>query len=296
MDPVTYLPVVFGIAAAFFFASSSTFVRAGVRQASPLMALLYSLTVNVFLLWTIVLLFVDFAVDLWAWRWFVLAGVLAPVLGRFFNYTGIEKLGINRSTPITYSNPLVAVVLALVFLGQRLSPLGYVGAVCTVFGGIVLGLSESEGGKTNIDRSDFVFPVLAALFYGTSQVLRDVGIDFVSSPLVAAAVTTSASWITLMLYLGATFRGHDFTVERREVAFFAAAGVMTSIAIPTLYAALQLGTVLVVMPLQNTSPFWVLVLSFIFFRDAEPFTPRVIGGTTAVVIGVVLLSTFGTAT
>lgn len=295
MDSVTYLPVVFSLAAAFFFAASSSFIRAGVRQASPLMALLYSLTVNVVLLWTIVFLFVDWNYDLWAFRWFIVAGVLAPVLGRFFNYTGIDRLGINRAAPITYSNPLVAVILAMIFLGERLSLLGYVGALCAIFGGVLLGLSRSGGGKKEVKKSDFVFPVLAAVFYGTSQVLREVGITLVSEPLLASAVTITSSWLTMMLYLSVTYRKHDFTVESRERRFFVAAGLMTTLGVPAIYTALQLGTVLVVMPLQNTTPFWVLLISYVFFRDTEPFTPRVIGGTTIIVAGVILLSTFGTA-
>ncbi len=231
--------------------------------------------------------------DLWQWRYFIVAGILAPVLGRFFNYAGIDKLGVNLSTPITYANPLVSVILAIAFLGERLSALGFLGALLVIGGGVALGTVSGDG-PVSFNRRDLVFPLLAALFYGSSAIFRKLGIDLVGEPIVAAAVTSTTSWILLVGYLLTRPGRHDLTVGRNEAAFFVAAGLMTSIAIPTLYLALQLGTVVVVTPIMNASPLFVLAISFLFFRGEELFTLRVITGTVGVVAGVVLLSTFGT--
>lgn len=295
MELVTVLPILLALVATFFFASSSSLVRAGIRDASPLMALLFSLSVNVVLLWTIVLVFLDFEVDLWAWRYFIVGGMISPVIARFCNYTGIDKVGLNIAAPITYANPLVTIVLASLLLGQRMSLLGYLGGVIVVGGGVILGSVRGEGSIESFDRKHLVYPVLAAVFYGSSHLFREVGISIVSSPILAAAVTITSSWLVMVLYLAATYRTHDFDVTRTEAGFFAFAGVATSIAIPTLYLALRVGTVIVVTPVMNITPFWVLLLSFIFFREVEPFSRRVVGGTTLLVVGVVLLSMFGTA-
>ena len=112
--------------------------------------------------------------------------------------------------------------------------------------------------------------------------------------MLATAVTITTSWLWMVLYLGATRRKHDFDITRREQLFFVLSGLATATAIPLLYSALEVGTVAVVIPMTNTTPFWVLLLSFVFFRGEELFTPRVIGGTSLTVLGVILLSTFGT--
>lgn len=294
MDPATMVPILLGLTAAIFFAASNTFVRAGITDSSPLLALLYSLSANVIVLWPLVIWLYDFQIDPWAWRYFIIAGTLAPVLGRFFNYSGIDKLGINLSTPITYTNPLVSVALASLFLGQRLLPLGYVGAVVIFLGSVLLGTTRGEGGVRTFKKRHLIFPILASLFYGSSHIFREVGIALVSTPVLAAAVTTTTSWAWMILYLGATRSRHDFDITRREQAFFVLSGVATAVAIPVLYTALQVGAVVVVVPMTNTTPFWVLLLSFIFFRGSELFTPRVIGGTALTMTGVILLSTFGT--
>lgn len=293
MDAVI-LPVVLGLVAALFFAVSNILVRAGITDSSPLLALLYSLTANVVVLWPLVIWLYDFQVDLWAWRYFIIAGTLAPVLGRFFNYTGIDKLGINLSTPITYTNPLVAIALASLFLGQRLLLLGYVGAVIIFLGSVLLGTTRSKSGVLTFKKRHLIFPILASLFYGSSHVFRDLGIELVATPILAAAVTTTTSWTWMVLYLGATRSRHDFDITRREQIFFSLAGAATAVAIPVLYMALQVGDVVVVVPMTNTTPFWVLLLSFVLFRGSELFTPRVIIGTVLTVGGVILISTFGT--
>lgn len=295
MDPATALPVALGLIAAVFFAASNSFVRAGITDSSPLLALLYSLSANVIMLWPLLILFYEFQIDLWAWRYFIIAGTLAPVLGRFFNYSGIDKLGINLSTPITYTNPLVSVALASLFLGQRLLPLGYVGAVVIFLGSALLGTTRGEGGVRTFKKRHLIFPILASLFYGSSHIFREVGIELVSTPVLAAAVTTTTSWVWMVLYLGATRHRHDFGITRREQIFFVLSGVATAVAIPILYTALQVGNVVLVVPMTNTTPFWVLLLSLVFFRGSELFTPRVIAGTVLTVGGVILISTFGTA-
>lgn len=295
MEAVVYVPVLLGLMAAFFFASSSMFVRAGISDTSTIVALFLSLSVNVVVLWAVVFVLYDVSFDLWRWRYFVVAGALAPVLGRFFNYTGIAKLGINVSAPITYANPLVSVILAIAFLDERLSTLGFTGAAFVILGGSVISSTKGDG-KRSIEKRHFVFPVLAALFYGSSQVFRKLGIDLVPSPLIAAAVTITTSWSLLSLYLALRRSDHHLHVDRREFTLFALAGLCTSVAIPTLYLALQTGTVVTVTPVMNTSPFFVLLFSFLFFREAEIFSPRIGFGTVLIVAGVVLLTTFGTMT
>lgn len=289
----TVVPVGLAIVASLFFSFSTMLVRARVRRASPMVALGLSLSVNVVVLWSISLVWYDVTVDVWQWRYFILAGVLAPVMGRFFNYSGIDKLGVNLSTPITYANPLVSVVLALAFLGERLSLLGLLGALLVIAGGVVLGTVKGDG-EVSFKRKYLILPVLAAVFYGSSQVVRKVGIDLVNEPILAAAVTTTTSWSLLVSYLVFRRHNYDLVVGRSEAAFFGMAGLAGSVAIPTLYLALQLGTVVIVTPLMNTTPLFVLLLSFLFFREEELFTRRVLSGTVGIVAGVVLLSTFGT--
>lgn len=294
MQPALLVPIALAVAASVFYATSNTLVRAGVRQSTPTVALFVSLTVNVVALWSMSAVLYDVSIDLWAWRYFVIAGAFAPVLGRFFNYTGIDKIGVNLSIPIVYTNPVVAVVLSMAFLGERLSPGAAVGGLVIVFGGAVLGTVKGNGeGTRSFDKRYLLFPLAGAFFYGTSHVFRKVGIDLIPNPIVAAAVTTTTSWLLVALYFAGTDRADLHRATRAELLYFSFAGLSTSVAIPLIYLAYQVGRVVIVTPVTNTSPLFVLLFSYLFFREEELFTPRVLVGTVFVVAGVVLVSLFG---
>lgn len=284
--------VFFGIVSVFFYALATILVRAGVRKASPFVAMFVSLTVNLVCLWVLALAFTDVHVDLWQWRYFILAGLMAPGLGRLFNYAGIDHLGVNLNAPIVYTNPLVSVSGAILFLGERLSTVGLFGGLLVIAGGTVVG-SEPGDGSTSFRRRHLLLPVAAAVMYGGSNLFRKAGIDVVGSPLIASAVTITTSWLIAVSYVA--WRGVAFDVDDRELAFFALAGLSSSIAIPMLYLAFQVGLVVIVTPLMNLAPLFVLGMSFLLFREEEIFSLRVLLGTVTVVVGITMLTVFGSA-
>ncbi|WP_245903059.1 DMT family transporter [Salinigranum rubrum] len=272
---------------AITFALSAVLVRVGVEKSTPLSALFVTLSVNLVVLWTLSWVRYEVSFDVWNWRHFVIAGLFAPVLGRLCNYTGIQRLGVNLSVPISNANPMVAVVLAFVFLGEALSPFGLVGAAGAIAGGMLLGTVRG-GERYTVNRRDFVFPVLAAMLFGGAQVLRKVGLDLVAAPAVGAAVNTTTSWALVVIYL--TLTGNYRQLELRNgVGLFVLSGLASSTGIVFLYMALQGAPVVLVAPILNASPLFALVLSAVFTRELEMFTPRVTVGTVLVVAGITAL-------
>ena len=278
------------VVAAFFYASSTILVRAGIRGSNSVVAMFVSLTVNLVCLWLVVFAFTDFRFDLWRWRYFIVAGLFAPGLGRVFNYEGMDRLGVNVSAPIVYTNPLVSVTAAIVFLGERLSVVGLIGGLLVIGGGGLVGSTKGEG-SVSFKWRYLLFPAAAAVLYGGSHVVRKLGIDLVASPLIASAVTITTSWFLAAGYV--LWSETTIDLDRRQLAFFSLAGVATSVALPVLYVALQVGLVVLVTPVMNLSPLFVLAMSFVFFRESELFSPRIVVGTLTVVVGITLLTVFG---
>lgn len=288
MDAV--LPVLFALVTAFAFAASTVLVRIGVRESSPLAALVVTMAVNVVVLWTISGAQDGVSVDLWAWRWFILAGVFAPALGRLANYVGIQRVGVNLVSPISNMNPLVSVGLAVGVLGERLSPVGYAGVILSVVGGVILASVRGDG-TARVQRTDLLFPVFGAFAYGTVQIFRKIGTTLVDEPTVGAAVNLTTSLVLVVTGLTVTGRLGSLSVPRRDLLTFGAAGVISSLGLASLYTALSIGRVTVVTPIFNVSPLFVLLLTGLFVRDGELFGARVLLGTVVVVAGVAVLST-----
>jgi drug/metabolite transporter (DMT)-like permease len=56
------------------------------------------------------------------------------------------------------------------------------------------------------------------------------------------------------------------------------------------YTALSLERVSIVSPLVNASSLFILPLSLLFLKDVDKLTPRKIGATVLVILGVFLIS------
>lgn len=283
------LPVLFALGTAVTFAASTVLVRVGVRSSSPLTALVVTMGVNVIVLWILSVVRYDIVIDLWAWRWFILAGVFAPALGRLANYVGIQRIGVNLASPISNTNPLVSVVLAVALLGERLPLGGYAGVLLAVGGAVVLATVRGTE-SVRIQRRDLLFPVVGALTYGSVQILRKLGTDLISEPIIGAAVNLTTSFVLVVLGLTVAGRLHSLAAPRRDLLVFVAAGVVSSLGLASLYTALGLGRVAVVTPILNASPLFVLLFTGLFVHEDELFTPHVLVGTVGVVSGVALLT------
>lgn len=284
------LAVFLALGTAVAFAVSVVLIRLGVRESTPLVALVVTLTVNVAVLWTYNLVRYDVVVDLWAWRYFILAGIFAPVLARLCNYIGIQRIGVNLSVPISNANPMVSVVLAVFVLGETLSPLGFPAVLAVVLGGSLLA-TVGRSSTADVALRYFVFPVMAMVLFGAAHVIRKVALGFVDLPTVGAAVSMTVSWLIAIAYVAARWR--EFTIEAASLRLFVSAGVASSIGVALLYTALNIGRVVIVAPTLNASPLFSLALSYLLVRKGELFNWRVVIGTVSIVLGVSVLVALG---
>lgn len=293
--------IVLALLSAFVFALSITFVRAGVRSATPTTALWLTLAVNVLFLWCWGLLRGNWKPDWYSWGYFAISGVFAPLLGRLFQFQGIRRLGANISTPITLTHPLVTVLIAVLFLNERLTTMGLAGAMLVIVASMLVG-SEWNGGKPGgrtllaTKKRYLALPLFASLGYGISIVFRKIGVETGTDPVVAAAVTMGSAWLWLSLYLLITRSFGQIRCSRRELSYFLLSGIASGLGPVLLYAALRLADLVVVAPLASTTPLFVLFISYLFVRQDEVFTPKVIVGTIATVAGIIFLTGYGLET
>ncbi len=286
----TLVPLSFAMGTAIAFSVSTLLVRLGVERSDPMAALLVTLSVNVVLLWTVSAALYGVVVDLSAWKYFIVAGLFAPGLGRLCNYTGIRRLGVTISYPISNTNPMIAVLVALLVLDESLSLTGFAGASAVVTGGVLVGSTSTSGAVRAGDRWAIAFPVLAAVFFGGAQVLRDVGLNGTVEPTVGAAVNSTTSLVLLGSYAVFTGRHRTLTVTWRDGWLFVVAGIVSSVGTALLYMALRAGSVVIVAPILNTSPLFALLISYRLLRNHELFSLRIVFGTLLVVIGVMTLA------
>ena len=68
------------------------------------------------------------------------------------------------------------------------------------------------------------------------------------------------------------------------------AGVMENLGVLLVLVVRSLGQVSVVTPLNGTAPLFVLALAYLFLKDVERLSGRIVLGTVLIVLGVFLLT------
>jgi drug/metabolite transporter (DMT)-like permease len=273
----------------FWFAAAMILINRGVLFIDYFRGLLVNLAVNTLFLWLYVLLFLDNA-DLWhpVNAIFVAIGVFVPGVARYFIFKGMERLGAPISSCLTNSGPLFAIAIAIVFLGEQPTSANVLGAV-SIVGGIIA-LSWKGATKTWRTR-DLGFPLIAALLFAARDNLARFAVVQIRSPVVGAAIAATTSLLTMgAMYMIWGEKKPLPPAAKKGVTYFAFSGFMNFLSYALTYTALSLERVSIISPLVNASSLFVLPLALLLLQDVEKLTPRKIGATALVILGVVLIS------
>ncbi|HYJ16296.1 MAG TPA: DMT family transporter [Candidatus Limnocylindria bacterium] len=281
----------YALANAFLFAVHNIFMKKALRHSNPATGVISTLLINIVFLWTIAILFVPMAnVTVASLLIFVGVGFFQPGLTRLLTYKGIDALGVAITDPIRASTPLFSAAMAIVFLGEEIT-LPIIVATLMIIGGITL-LSWRRGAMKLAGSAVYLwFPIAASVLAGASQVVRKFGMAAVPHPFLAAAVTATSSLIISVLVMWYVEKTQEtWKINRQCVWWFIAAGITVSFAMTSIYHALDLGKVSVVIPLSSTAPLFSLILTALFLRDVERVTLRIAISTMLIVSGVALIS------
>jgi uncharacterized membrane protein len=209
-----------------------------------------------------------------AWP-FLLAGLLAPGGSQLLFTVAVREIGASRTSVTVGSAPLVAVAIALLFLGEPLRLPLVVGAVAVVGGGVLLAAERDRPGHLRA-RGLLLAAAAAVLFAARDNVVRALHGD--AAPETAAAATLLAGAAATALW---TRRAPT----RVELARLAPAGVMFGLSYVLLFEAYWRGRVTVVSPLVATESLWGVALSALLIRQTEGMRRRIAAGALLVVAG-----------
>ena len=278
---------VLALAAAILSAGATIFVRQGLRGSDPYTALWINVVVGTIGLWIAVLLTSGLnAISLSGVVFFFLAGLIGTVAGRFLRFVAIEKVGASIAAAVVNLNPLVSTILAILVLGEHVTPALVAGTTVVVLGTTLLSIS---GGPLGFRPWQLAYPVLSAVCFGVVAVLRKLGLSQTGA-VQGSAINVTTALIAYTALLVATGNRSAMRCRGRTLACFVAAGVAENGAEFMNVVALGLGTVSVVAPLYGASPIFVLLLSLLFLRGVERLNARTVVGTLLTVVGVALIT------
>ncbi|HEY7713110.1 MAG TPA: EamA family transporter [Candidatus Binatia bacterium] len=284
------MDIYFSFQAALCFSIAHIFIRRGLVESNAMTGSFISLSMTAAVLWLMFPFFAPFS-TLWTpvSLIFVAAGIFAPGIGRTMSYVGIEKIGVARSVPIANCSPIFASIFAVIFLAEVWLPQNIAGTLLVISGVIALSLSKPAQGEWR--KLDVIYPMVGAMAFGASAILRKAGLNYVTVPVMAAAVTAGSAAIFSFALL--QFRGgrEALKLTSRSAAWLFTAALFNTAATLSVFYALSHGKVVIVEPLVSSNPVLTLLFTSIFLRDLEALNLRVITGALLTVTGTILVVT-----
>jgi len=210
---------------------------------------------------------------------FLLAGLIAPGASQILFTRAVQEVGASRTSVIAGAAPLVAVAIALVFLGEPVSGPLLLGALAIVGGGALLAFERDR--PDHFRRIGLAYAAVAAVMFATRDNLVRA-LHGHATPEAAAAATLLAGALVAAVW---TRRAPTATELRR----FAPSGVFFGLSYLCLFAAYYHGRVTVVSPLVATESLWGVFFSALLIGRSEQVGRRIVAGALLIVAGGVLI-------
>ena len=283
------LPLVptLALGSAVLTAAATILIRQGLRGSDPYTAFWVNCTVGVAGMWVAVLVTGGIGeVSARGVLLFAAAGLIGTVAGRLTRFVGIAKVGASVSSAVGNLTPLIATIVAILVLGERVTAPVIAGTLVIVVGTVLL---SSSGLHLGFRPWMILFPLASAVFFGIVQVIRKVALGGIG-PIPGTAINLTTAFIAFSAIMLAMRHRGIYECRGRTLLYLIAAGVAENTGVFLMIVALRHGAVSVVTPLTAAAPIFVLLFTPFFLRGVEVLTPRVVAGTVLIVIGVYLIT------
>lgn len=273
-------PFVLTTISAALLASSHVFYRDALIRLSPeTTTILANASVGVFALAFYALAGASGPVRLQGALYYALAGVCANFLTRYISYNAVVHIGMSRTQVMSQVRPIFSTLIAVVVLGERPAAPVVLGTCAIICGGALL-VRERDPAGGRIALAYYLLPVLGGFTFALAPTLRKLAFEHL--PAVSLGlVISSAAGVAVQLAASPLLRRKSVAPsqwDRRSLVAIASGGLVNMLAAVCFWVALKQDQVAHVVPLRRTSVLFVLLFSWIFYRNLERVTPRVVAG------------------
>ena len=288
------LAAVFALLAGFGFASGTILVRICTQRIAPATATFFGVLAGAIVIqvlaWSI-----DWSkMDNLSWPvfgWLVLMAALAYPLARVLNYTAVSMVGASRATPMGSIQPIFALVLSVIILGERPNLIVGLGTFAVV-GGLVFVIkgrntTTEDGSAQNLNNLGYFLAAGATATFAVRDIISRHVVSGETSPLIAAALALSIGAVMLFLLTHRDVFRSIRSVPMRFIWLCGIAGVLQGLAVTCVFLALSRAPVTSVSPIISSAPLMTLILAHIFLQRLERLNPMLVAGTALSVGGVV---------
>ena len=311
----------FALLSAITFALNNASVRRGVLSGSIVqaMAITVPLGVPLFLIPTLATgslgAILGFSPE--ALLALAAAGVLHFVGGRYCNFRATKAMGANLVGPLQQISLVLTLVLAILVLGETLTPLRLLGIVLVVLGPMLTMRGDAEKrmhppratdqAETSVEKIETgrpapfevnyaegaIFALLSAVAYGSSPILVRFGLESkdLGTSLAGGLISYGAATLIMAPVLLWPRRvRHLLALQPEAAKWFTISGVLVCVSQMFTYMGYAVAPVSVVTPIQRISIVFRIYFGRLLNPRHEVFGGKLYLGTVVSLIGALALS------
>lgn len=182
-------------------------------------------------------------------------------------FKALQLGDVNKVTPIDKSSTLLTMLLAFIFLNEKLTTLKLVAMVLIAVGTYLM-IQKKESQKVKqIGKSWLFYSLSSAVFASLTAILGKIGIEGVESTL-GTAIRTIVVLIMAWGIVFATKKKHPIkSIDAKSWLFLVLSGFATGGSWLCYYRALQSGPASIVVPIDKLSIVLTVAFSYIFLKE-----------------------------
>ena len=201
-------------------------------------------------------------------------------------FRALSKGDINKVVPIDKSSTILTIILAVIFLGEKVTVYKTLGVVFIAIGTLLM-IEKKDTEKKSEGEGWLIYALLSAFFASLTTILGKIGIEGVESNLgtaIRTAVVIVMSFI-MVAFTGKT--GEIKKIDKKELGFILLSGLSTGASWLCYYKALQDGEAGIVVPIDKLSILVTIAFSYIVFK--ERLSKKAMLGLVMIVFGTLVL-------
>lgn len=292
------------VGSAIFAGLTSILAKIGIKQTDSNVVTAIRTVVVLIFAWAMVFLAGSWhtigSISVHTFIFLILSGIATGASWLCY-FKALQMGDVNKVAPIDKSSTVLTMLLAFLFLGEKLTVLKGI-SVLLIFTGTMLMIArskkageqpENEEKKTYVpdDKGGhsrwLLYAVLSAVFASLTSILAKVGIDGVESNL-GTAIRTCVVLVMAWIVVFVTGKQNEIrSVTLRDGLFICLSGVATGASWLCYYKALQTGPASVVVPIDKLSIVITVIFSYLFLH--EKLSWKALGGLLLIVAGTLLL-------
>lgn len=280
---------IFAFGSAAFAGLTSILAKCGIKKTDSTVATAIRTIIVLIFSWVMVFVVGSQAqiksIDIITWIFLILSG-LATGASWLCYFKALQIGNINKVVPIDKSSVILTIIMAFIFLGEKINVFGLAGVILIGVGTFLM--IEKKDIKVKQTKSRWIiYAVGSAFFASLTSILGKVGISGVESNLgtaIRTGVVLIMAWVMVLITRKAPAVKD---VSKKELVFICLSGLATGGSWLCYFRALQDGPASIVVPIDKLSIVFTVLFSYFIF--GEKLSKKSDLGLVLIVVGTLIM-------